>query len=79
MKIHGNRKEVSGGDRKYIPSGTNMFYELVTWSLGKSYTHECFHKLCLSCMCIGANYDFFSLQGICKGVFSRLLSEEIQQ
>lgn len=30
MKIHANRREVSGGDIKYIPSGTNTFYELVS-------------------------------------------------
>lgn len=62
-----NRREVSGGDIKYMPSGTNMFYELVTLSLGKSCTHECFHKS--FCMCIGANYDFLVFRVSASGSF----------
>lgn len=67
MKINGNRREVSGGDIKYIPSGPNMFYELVSHeALGNLIHMNAFTNYVYLVRAQEQITFFFSLQGICK-------------
>lgn len=69
-KIHGNRREVSGGDMKYIPSGTNMFYELVSHEALGNLIHMNAFTNYVYLVRAQEQITYFSLQGICEWVYS---------